>query len=131
MRFAWNKKKKRKKYSCTYVYRYTICNSGLQFYSWTIFIIEMRVDIIDLLVSDLNLEAIYFRSFIYSFSIIHFIYLIFIPYKIIYPQTSCFDQLRTLAENVSLKRVVKFKYLQWVFSLTRRFQERNNPYTQN
>ena len=91
----------------------------------------MRVDIIDLLVSDLNLEAIYFRSFIYSFSIIHFIYLIFIPYKIIYPQTSCFDQLRTLAENVSLKRVVKFKYLQWVFSLTRRFQERNNPYTQN
>ena len=38
----------------------------------------MRIDSIDLLVSALNIEAIYFRSFIYSFSIICFIYVFII-----------------------------------------------------
>ena len=73
-----NKKEKRRKYSCTYVYRYTLYNSGLQFYSWPIFIIEMRIDNIGLLVSALNIEAFYFRSFIYSFSTIYFIYVFII-----------------------------------------------------
>jgi len=95
-----NKKKKGRKYSYTYFYRYTLYNSGLQFYSWPIFSIEMGIDNIDLLVSALNIEAIYFRPFIYSFSIIYFIYLFIylfiIQYSIIYPQTPCFDQLRTL-----------------------------------
>ena len=43
------------------------------------------MDSIDLLVSTLNIEAIYFRSLIYSFSIIYFISLLFIQYNIIYP----------------------------------------------
>ena len=62
----------------------------------------MRIDITDLLVSALNIEAIYFRSFIYSFNIIYFIYSLLIQYSIIYPQTSCFDQLRTLVSKLKM-----------------------------
>ena len=60
------------------------------------------MDSIDLLVSTLNIEAIYFRSLIYSFSIIYFISLLFIQYNIIYPQTPCFDQLRTLVSKLKM-----------------------------